>query len=169
MSRVVEYARTLPGVTYAEENLFTCSQDTQDKMAQVIRDQGLNRVVVAACSPKTHEGLFQETLVNAGLNKHLLEMANIRNHDSWVHAKVPEKATQKAMDLVRMAAAKSQLLSSLFETKLPVTQSALVVGGGVAGMTSALSLARQGFAVSLVERAQNLGGNARQLYTTLYE
>jgi len=164
--QVVAYARTLPGVTYAEENLFTCSQDTQDKMAEVIRDQGLNRVVVAACSPKTHEGLFQETLINAGLNRYLLEMANIRNHDSWVHAKEPEKATQKAMDLVRMAAAKSLLLSPLFETKLPVTQSALVVGGGVAGMTAALSLAVQGFCVALVERAQHLGGNARQLYTT---
>ena len=164
--RVVEYARTLPGVTYVEENLFTCSQDTQDKMAEVIRDQGLNRVVVAACSPKTHEGLFQETLINAGLNKYLIEMANIRNQDSWVHSKTPEKATQKAMDLIRMAASKSLLLSPLFETRLPVTQSALVVGGGVAGMTSALSLACQGFAVSLVEQAQNLGGNARQLHKT---
>jgi heterodisulfide reductase subunit A2 len=164
--QVVEYANSLPGVTYTEQNLFTCSQDTQDKMAQVIREQGLNRVVVAACSPKTHETLFQDTLVNAGLNKHLIEMANIRNQDSWVHSKTPEKATQKAKKLVRMAVAKSMLLSPLFETKLPVTQSALVVGGGVAGMTTALSLACQGFSVSLIEKEQNLGGNARLLHKT---
>ena len=163
---VVEYAKTLPGVTYAEENLFTCSQDTQDKMAQVIKAKGLNKVVVAACSPKTHEGLFRETLVNAGLNKHLFEMANIRNHDSWVHSKQPEQATQKAKDLVRMAVAKSFLLAPLFESQLPVTQSGLVVGGGIAGMTAALSLAHQGFPVSLVEKNQNLGGNARLLNKT---
>jgi heterodisulfide reductase subunit A len=163
---MVAYARTLPGVTYAEENLFTCSQDTQDKMAQVIKEKKLNRVVVAACSPKTHEPLFRQTLINAGLNKHLLEMANIRNHDSWVHAGEPARATQKAKHLVRMAVSKSMLLNSLFETQLPVTQSALVVGGGIAGMTAALSLARQGFPVSLVEREQNLGGNARKLFHT---
>ncbi len=164
--KVVEYAKTLPGVIYCEENLFTCSQDTQDKMAQVIKENGLNKVVVAACSPKTHEGLFKETLINAGLNRHLFEMANIRNHDSWVHAKQPEEATQKAKDLVRMAVAKSFLLTSLFESQLPVTQSGLVVGGGIAGMTAALSLARQGFDVCLVEKDQNLGGNARQLNKT---
>jgi len=163
---VVEYARTLPGVIYSEENLFTCSQDTQDKMTQVIKEKGLNKVVVAACSPKTHEDLFKQTLVNAGLNKYLFEMANIRNHDSWVHAKQPEEATQKAKDLVRMAVAKSFLLTSLFENQLPVTQSGLVVGGGIAGMTAALSLARQGFSVCLVEKDQNLGGNARRLNKT---
>jgi heterodisulfide reductase subunit A len=163
---VVEYARTLPGVVYCEENLFTCSQDTQDKMAQVIKENKLNKVVVAACSPKTHEGLFNETLINAGLNRHLFEMANIRNHDSWVHAGQPEAATQKAKDLVRMAVAKSFLLTSLFESQLPVTQSGLVVGGGIAGMTAALSLARQGFAVCLVEKDQNLGGTARRLDKT---
>ncbi len=163
---VVEYARTLPGVIYSEENLFTCSQDTQDKMTQVIKEKGLNKVVVAACSPKTHEDLFKQTLVNAGLNKYLFEMANIRNQDSWVHSLQPEEATQKAKDLVRMAVAKSFLLVPLFESQLPVTQSGLVVGGGIAGMTAALSLARQGFSVSLVEKNQNLGGNARQLNKT---
>ncbi len=163
---VVEYARTLPGVIYAEENLFTCSQDTQDKIADVIKQKGLNKVVVAACSPKTHEGLFRQTLVNAGLNKHLFEMANIRNQDSWVHSTQPEQATQKAKDLVRMAVAKSFLLAPLFESQLPVTQAGLVVGGGIAGMTAALSLARQGFLVSLVEKNQNLGGNARLLNRT---
>jgi len=163
---VVEYAKKLPGVTYVEENLFTCSQDTQDKMAKVIKEKGLNKVVVAACSPKTHEGLFKETLVNAGLNRHLFEMANIRNQDSWVHSKKPEEATQKAKKLVKMAVAKSLLLRPLFESNLPVTQSALVVGGGIAGMTAALSLAKQGFPVSLIEKNQNLGGNARTLNKT---
>lgn len=163
---VAEYARTLPDVVYVEENLFTCSQDTQDKMTRVIREQNLNRVVVAACSPRTHEGLFQETLVNAGLNGSLLEMANIRNHDSWVHSGDPEAATTKAKDLVRIAVAKTRLLSALHHTKLPVNQNSLVVGGGVSGMAAALSLARQGFVVHLVEKGPQLGGQALNLLQT---
>ncbi len=160
---VAEFARGLPHVVYAEENLFTCSQDTQDKMTEVIKAQGLNRVVVAACTPRTHEGLFQETLINAGLNKYLFEMANIRNHDSWVHADDPDAATQKAKDLVRMAVAKTSLLTPLQQTALPISQSALVVGGGVAGMTAALALAHQGYPVHLVEKSEALGGNALML------
>jgi len=160
---VAEFARGLPHVVYAEENLFTCSQDTQDKMTEVIKAQGLNRVVVAACTPRTHEGLFQETLMNAGLNKYLFEMANIRNHDSWVHADDPDAATQKAKDLVRMAVAKTSLLTPLQQTALPISQSALVVGGGVAGMTAALALAHQGYPVHLVEKSETLGGNALML------
>ena len=163
---VAEFARGLPHVVYVEENLFTCSQDTQDKMTEVIKEQGLNRVVVAACTPRTHEPLFQETLINAGLNKYLFEMANIRNHDSWVHADNPEAATQKAKDLVRMAVVKTALLAPLQQTDLPVSQSALVVGGGVAGMTAALSLAHQGYPVHLVERSNILGGNALMLNRT---
>jgi heterodisulfide reductase subunit A len=163
---VAEYARTLPGVVYVEENLFTCSQDTQDKMTKIIREKGLNRVVVAACTPRTHEALFQETLVNAGLNKYLIEMANIRNQDSWVHSDDPDAATAKANDLVRMAVAKAFLAGPLRETNLPVSRSALVVGGGVAGMTAALSLARQGYPVHLVEKSERLGGNARRLNKT---
>jgi heterodisulfide reductase subunit A len=163
---VAQYAGTLPGVAYVEENLFTCSQDTQDKMTQVIREQGLNRVVVAACTPRTHEDLFQETLLNAGLNKYLIEMANIRNQDSWVHAGNPDAATEKAKDLVRMAVAKAFLASPLRQTDLPVNRSALVVGGGVAGMTAALALARQGYPVHLVEKSEHLGGNARSLNKT---
>jgi heterodisulfide reductase subunit A len=163
---VAEYARTLPGVVYVEENLFTCSQDSQDKMRDVIREKVLNRVVVAACTPRTHEALFQETLINAGLNKYLIEMANIRNQDSWVHANVPEAATEKARDLVRMAVAKVAFSDPLQEMNLPVSRSALVVGAGVAGMTAALSLARQGYPVHLVERSENLGGNARHLNKT---
>ncbi len=148
---VAEYARSLPHVVYVEENLYTCSQDTQDKLTEVIKEHGLNRVVVAACSPRTHEPLFQETMNNAGLNKYLFEMANIRNHDSWVHAQEPEVATQKAKALVAMAVAKSALLNPLKEADLPVTQAALVVGGGVAGMSAALNLAQQGYPVHLVE------------------
>ena len=163
---VAEYAGTLPGVVYVEENLFTCSQDTQDKMTEVIREQGLNRVVVAACTPRTHEALFQETLINAGLNKYLIEMANIRNQDSWVHSNDPDAATEKAKDLVRMAVAKTFLSLPLRETDLPVSRSALVVGAGVAGMTTALALARQGYPVHLVEKSEVFGGNARGLNKT---
>jgi heterodisulfide reductase subunit A len=163
---VAAYANTLPGVVYVEENLFTCSQDTQDKMAAVIRQQRLNRVVVAACTPRTHEGLFQETLISAGLNKYLFEMANIRNHDSWVHADDPDAATQKAKDLVRMAVAKSALSTPLPQTDLPLERSALVVGGGLVGMTAALSLARQGYPVHLVEKSATLGGHAARLIET---
>ena len=162
---VAEFARTLPHVVYVEENLFTCSQDTQDKMTEVIREKGLNRVVVAACTPRTHEELFQETLMGAGLNKYLFEMANIRNHDSWVHADDPDAATEKAKDLVRMAVAKTNLLTPLQQTDLPVTQSALVVGGGVSGMTAALALARQGYPVHLVEKSDVFGGNALTLHS----
>ena len=163
---VAEYAQTLPHVVYVEENLFTCSQDTQDKISEVIKEQGLNRVVIAACTPITHEALFQETLINAGLNKYLIEMANIRNQDSWVHSNDPDAATQKAKDLVRMAVAKSDLSSPLTESVLPVTQTGLVVGGGIAGMTAALSMARQGFPVHLVEKSGHLGGNAHSLNKT---
>ena len=163
---VAEYVRTLPCVVYVEENLFTCSQDTQDKLTQVIREKGLNRVVIAACTPRTHEGLFQETMINAGLNKYLLEMANIRNQDSWVHSDNPDAATEKAKDLVRMAVTKTALLSPLMETNLPVNRSALVVGGGIAGMTAALSLSHQGFPVHLVEKSEALGGNAGKLNQT---
>jgi len=166
---VAEYARTLHGVVYVEENLFTCSQDTQDKMTEVVREKGLNRVVVAACTPRTHEALFQETLINAGLNKYLIEMANIRNQDSWVHADDPDAATEKAKDLVRMAVAKAALFSSLQQAELPISHAALVVGGGVAGLTAALSLSRQGYQVHLVEKTEKLGGNARCLNKTFQD
>ena len=163
---VVEYAKTLPYVEYVEENLFTCSQDTQDKMREMIREHRLNRIVVAACTPRTHEPLFQETLIEGGLNKYLFEMANIRNQDSWVHAGDPEAATVKAKDLVRMAVSKAALLEPLQETEVEVTQSGLVVGGGVAGMTAALELADQGYQVYLVEKSSQLGGQALKLNTT---
>ncbi|RJX36447.1 MAG: CoB--CoM heterodisulfide reductase iron-sulfur subunit A family protein [Desulfarculus sp.] len=163
---VAEYARSLPYVAYVENNLFTCSQDTQDKMTAVIEEQNLNRVVVAACTPRTHEPLFQETLVSAGLNRYLFDMANIRNQNSWVHAGEPEAATEKAKDLVRMAVAKAALLQPLSEVQLEVEPSAMVIGGGVAGMNAALELASQGYKTHLVERDSALGGNARLLRVT---
>jgi len=163
---VVEFAKGLPGVVFVEENLFSCSQDTQDKMTQVIKEHQLNRVVVAACTPKTHEPLFQETLINAGINKYLFEMANIRNQCSWVHKDDPEKATKKAKDLVRMAVSKAALLEPLTESTMTVNHAALVVGGGVAGMTAAKILSDQGYHTFLIEKTDTLGGQARQVHET---
>jgi heterodisulfide reductase subunit A2 len=163
---VRDYAKSLPYVVYVEDNLYTCSQDTQVKMSKVIRELGINRVVVAACTPKTHEPLFQETLLNAGLNKYLFEMANIRNQVSWVHSDDPASATEKAKDLVRMAAAKVALLEPLQERESGMTPEALVLGGGIAGMAAARNLADQGFQVHLVEQNRELGGAAGSLYKT---
>jgi heterodisulfide reductase subunit A2 len=163
---VRDYAATLPYVEYTTNNLYTCSQDTQETIAQIIKEKNLNRIVVASCSPKTHEPMFQDTLTSAGLNKYLFEMANIRNQCSWVHANNPPLATEKARDLVRMAVAKVGLKEPLKEILLDVNQTAMVIGGGIAGMTSALSMARQGFKTHLVEREGTLGGQARSLFQT---
>jgi heterodisulfide reductase subunit A-like polyferredoxin len=166
VQEVRDYAKTLPFVEYVTDNLYTCSQDTQVVLQDVISTHNLNRIVVAACTPRTHESLFQETLSDAGLNKYLFEMANIRNQDSWVHSGEPAKATDKAKDLVRMAVAKVALLEPLQEPELSVTQKALVIGGGVAGMISAVNLADQGYPVQLVERSDRLGGQALSLHAT---
>jgi heterodisulfide reductase subunit A len=166
VAAVRDYAVTLPYVEYTTDNLFTCSTDTQDAMAQVISEKDLNRIVVAACTPKTHEPLFQETLVNAGLNKYLFEMTNIRNQDSWVHKDDPDKATEKAKDLVRMAVAKAALMIPLKEAEVDIHQRALVVGGGISGMVAARTFSRQGYKVSLVEKTSNLGGQALHLFKT---
>ncbi len=163
---VVEYAKDLPNVSYVQENLFSCSQDAQDKLVQVIKEQNLNRVVVAACSPRTHEPLFQETLRNSSLNKYLFEQANIRDQCSWVHAGDPDAATQKAKDLVRMAVARAALIEPLSMPSVPVNPSALVIGGGVAGMSAALTLAEQGFHAFIVEQQDRLGGQALKLGNT---
>ncbi len=163
---VRDYAATLPYVVYVDENLFTCSQDTQAKIKAAIEEHDLNRVIVASCSPRTHEPLFQETIREAGLNKYLFEMANIRDQDSWVHQNEPEKATEKAKDLVRMAVAKAALIQPLHQVDLGLTKSALVVGGGVAGLNAALDLADSGYPVHLVEKGESLGGNARHLLNT---
>jgi heterodisulfide reductase subunit A len=163
---IKEYAAGLPHVVYAEENLFSCSQDTQDKMVEVIRAQKLNRVVVAACTPRTHEPLFQETIRNAGVNAYLFDMANIRNQCTWVHSADKAAATAKAKDLVRMAVARAALLEPIPDLAVDVNKTALVIGGGVAGMTAALSLADQGFPAVLVERSAELGGAARDIAAT---
>ncbi len=164
--KVVEYASSLPYVEFASDKLFACSQDAQDNMAELIREKGLNRIVVAACTPKTHEPLFQETLTDAGLNKYLFEMTNIRNQDSWVHKNNPELATEKAKDLVRMAVSKVALQEALKETELQVHQAAMVVGGGIAGMAAAKSFADQGYETHLVEKSGQLGGQARNIFHT---
>jgi len=163
---IVEYAKTLPHVEYAEANLFTCSEDTQVKMKEVIQEKLLNRVVVASCTPRTHEPLFRETCREAGLNQYLFEMANIRDQCTWVHMQEPEKAMEKAKDLVRMSVARAATLEQLYEVPQPICQEALVVGGGVAGMTAALGLAEQGFKAYLIEREGRLGGHALELHTT---
>jgi heterodisulfide reductase subunit A len=164
--QVVEYAKTLPNVVYAEKNLFSCSQDTQGQITQIIKDHRLNRVVVSACTPKTHEPLFQETLINAGLNKYLFEMTNIRNQCSWVHKQDMEKATEKAKNLVRMSVAKVTLHEPLEEPVMKINQAVLVIGGGVAGMTAARTLAAQGYTTYLVEEDTHLGGQALYLKET---
>jgi len=157
------YARSLPHVVYADHTLFACSSDAQGMMADIVREHSLNRVVVASCSPRTHEPLFQDTIQRAGLNKYLMEMANIRDQCSWVHAGDPSKATEKAKDLVRMSVSRSALLEPLHEIPSDVVQKGLVIGGGIAGMHAALNLARQGFETVLIEKGDFLGGNALEL------
>jgi heterodisulfide reductase subunit A len=163
---VTEYARNLPHVVLAENNLFTCSTDTQELIGQKVREHDLNRIVIAACTPRTHEPLFQDTLKESGLNPYLIEMANIRNHNSWVHQNDPRSATAKAKDQVRMAVAKADTNAPLQELEVRVNQKALVVGGGAAGMTAALELAGLGFSVVLLEQGDSLGGNALKLNKT---
>ena len=163
---VAEYAASLPYVDFATDNLYSCSQDTQEVISQIIKEKNLNRVVVAACTPKTHEPLFQETLTNAGLNKYLFEMCNIRNQNSWVHKNNPDLATEKAKDLVRMAVSKVALMEPLEEAELEVNQAALIVGGGIAGMAAAQSLSAQGYETHIVEQNSQLGGQALNLFKT---
>ncbi len=161
---VTEYAKTLPYVVYAEENIYTCSSAGLDAIKKQIENQKLNRVIVASCTPATHESLFQKTCEEAGLNKYLFEMANIREHCSWVHMHLPVEATEKAKDLVRMAAAKARYLEPQTEMEIDITPLALVIGGGITGITAATSLARQGFQVHLVEKEAELGGMLKRLY-----
>ncbi|MFH0811114.1 MAG: FAD-dependent oxidoreductase [Pseudomonadota bacterium] len=162
--QVVDYCRSLPGVVYSEGNLYTCSEDGLGKIAAAIARYGLNRVVVASCTPRTHEGLFKACCQKAGVNKYLFEFVNLREHCSWVHMKEPAAATRKAQVLVRMGVAKAGLLEPQQEVGYEVRPVCLVVGGGVAGMTAALSLARQGFKVHLVEKEPQLGGKLRFLH-----
>jgi heterodisulfide reductase subunit A len=166
VDEVTRYARTLPNVVLAENNLFSCSADTQELMAKKIGEHRLNRVVIAACTPRTHEPLFQDTLMVSALNPHLVEMANIRNQNAWVHQREPERATAKAKDQVRMAVAKAALNLPIRRGKVNVVPKALVVGGGVAGMQAALSLADQDFETVLVEKSERLGGNGWNVNTS---
>ena len=160
---VVEYAGTLPGVVHAESAMFSCSASTQDAIARTVREKRINRLVVAACSPKTHESIFRRVCLKAGLNPFLLEMVNLRNQDSWVHRQEREEATAKALDMTTMGVEKARLLEPLEISQQPVTQRALVVGGGIAGMTAAANLAQRGFDTHLVEREPELGGMLRSL------
>jgi heterodisulfide reductase subunit A len=164
---VVQYALRLKNVVHCEEQIFSCSCDSGKHISEMIREKKLNRVVVAACTPRTHELLFQETLREGGINKYLFEMANIREHCSWVHSLEKERATQKAMDTVAMSVARAAHLLPLKEIEIPVIKKGLVLGGGLAGMNTALALAKQGFEVFLVEKERELGGNLKNLYTTL--
>ncbi len=164
---IAEYAKSLQGVVHVEESLFACATNTAKAISDTIRDKGLNRVVVAACTPRTHEPLFRDTLREAGVNQYFFDMANIREHCTWVHSKEQEAATQKAKDIVRMSVARAGSLEPLEEFSLPVDKTALVVGGGVAGMTSAHTLAEQGYETYLIERASDLGGMANRLHYTL--
>jgi heterodisulfide reductase subunit A len=164
---VVEYAKTLPNVVFADNNLYTCSNDTQEIIKDLIKEHNLNRVVVASCTPRTHEPLFRNTIREAGLNPYLFEMANIRDQCSWVHMSEPERATVKSKDLVRMAVAKSRLLEPLQNQYVSITKSALVIGGGAAGMSAAIELSGQGYDVYLIEKEKELGGNLRHIHFLL--
>lgn len=167
IDEVIEGVKNLNNVIYAESNLYTCSQDTQEKIRNVIKENNVNRVVVASCTPRTHEKLFQNTLKQAGLNPYLFEMANIREQCSWVHMREPENATLKAIDLIKMAVEKAKLLKAAPKILIDVDQSALVIGGGISGLVSSLSLAKQGFKVHLVEKNSTLGGLVHSLHSIL--
>jgi heterodisulfide reductase subunit A-like polyferredoxin len=163
---VVDYAQTLPHVVFVENTIYTCSADSLKLIQERIAEHRLNRVIVSSCTPRTHEPIFRDTIREAGLNPYLFEMANIRDQCSWVHSSQPEAATQKAKDLTRMAVGRSRWLTPLYTAPQALSHEALVIGGGVAGMTAALNLAKQGFGVYLVEREAELGGQLRQIYQT---
>ncbi|MHC4109519.1 MAG: FAD-dependent oxidoreductase [Planctomycetota bacterium] len=164
---VVEFAKDLPNVVHSEHSLYTCSQDNQQKIKETIKQHKLNRIVIASCTPRTHEPLFQDTIREVGLNPFLLEFVSIREHCSWVHMSDKARATAKSKDLVAMAVSKAGLLRSVHGSSISVRSEAMVVGGGIAGMAAALSLAEQGFETHLVEKDKELGGNLRKLHFTL--
>jgi heterodisulfide reductase subunit A len=161
--QVVQAAKSMRDVVYTSDQQFSCAGNTQSEIEEAIARENINRIVVAACSPKTHESIFRGVLTRSGLNPYLLEMANIRNMDSWVHKREKHQATMKAIDMVNMAVEKARRLEPLEISHLPLTQSALVIGGGIAGMTAAAALARQGFETHLVEKESYLGGLLDQL------
>jgi heterodisulfide reductase subunit A len=160
---VVEYAHTLPYVAYATDNLYSCSEEGLFSLKQSIREHRLNRIVVASCTPRTHEPLFKDACEEAGLNRYLFEFVNIREHCSWIHSRAREAATEKAKRLIKMGVAKACLLEPQEEAESEVVPAALVIGGGIAGMTAGLNLARQGMNVHLVEKEAQLGGRLARI------
>ncbi|MFW9936610.1 MAG: CoB--CoM heterodisulfide reductase iron-sulfur subunit A family protein [Candidatus Thorarchaeota archaeon] len=162
--KLSDYASTLPNVAHSEDNLYTCSENGLSSIKNAVKEYDLNRVVVASCTPRTHEPLFRECISEAGLNQYLFNFVNIRDQCTWVHMKDPEGAYQKAMDLVRMGVAKAEKLEPLDMINIEINPSALVIGGGVAGMSAALSLNNQGFKTYLVEKEDKLGGRLNSLY-----
>jgi heterodisulfide reductase subunit A len=167
VEKVVEAVKDLPGVVYATNTLYACSQDSQEMLKNIVQEKNLNRVVVASCTPRTHEPLFQDTIRDAGLNKYLFDLADIREQCSWCHMGQRQEATKKAIQIVKMAIAKARLLEPLRTDTVGVTPAAMVIGGGIAGMTAALSLADQSFQVYLIEKEKTLGGLLRNLHRTL--
>ena len=163
---VAEYAKTIPDVVYVKENRYTCADPGQEEIRKAIKDHNLNRVVVAACSPRMHEPTFRKTVSEAGLNSYMFEMANIREFASWCHQSTPKEATSKAKDIVRMAVAKVRLLKPLATMEVPVTKNVLVIGGGISGINSTLDLANMGYQVYLVEKNESIGGHMAQLDKT---
>ncbi len=166
IKQVVEYAKTIPDVVVVKENRYTCADPGQEEIRKTIKEHNLNRVVVAACSPRMHEPTFRKTVSEAGLNPFVFEMANIREFASWCHSSTPKEATTKAKDNITMAVAKARLLKPLETMEVPVTKNALVVGGGISGINSALDLANMGFNVYLVEKYESIGGHMAQLDKT---
>ena len=166
VKQVVEYVKTIPDVVFVKENRYTCADPGQDEIRKAIKEHNLTRVVVAACSPRMHEQTFRKTISDAGLNPFVLEMANIREFSSWCHPNAPKEATAKAKDIVRMAVAKARLLQPLETMEVPVNKNALVIGGGISGINSALDLANMGYQVYLVEKNESIGGHMAQLDKT---
>nr|MDO8117656.1 FAD-dependent oxidoreductase [Candidatus Sigynarchaeota archaeon] len=162
---LAEYASTLPDVVHSEDNLYTCSENGLTNIRKAIKDYSLNRIVVASCTPRTHEALFRETVKEEGLNPYLFNFVNIRDQCTWVHMKQPEAAFKKAKDLIKMGAAKARHLEALSKNELKVNQVAIVIGGGVAGISAAISLSKQGFKVHLIEKKDSLGGNVNSFHS----
>ena len=162
--KLAEYAGTLPDVVHFEDNLYTCSENGLNAIKNAIKEHDLNRVVVASCTPRTHEPLFRECIAEEGLNEYLFNFVNIRDQCTWVHMKDPEGAYAKAQDLVRMGTAKATKLEALEKVSVDINPAALVIGGGVAGMTAALNLNNQGFTTHLIEKEDQLGGRLRSLH-----
>jgi heterodisulfide reductase subunit A len=164
--KVAEAAKSFPGVAFVQENRYTCSEPGQEEIKKGIMDHGLDRVVVAACSPRLHEPTFRKACEDAGLNPYLMEMVNVREHCSWVHINEKGKATEKALDLVKMAVARAMNLTPQREARVPVTPRTLVIGGGIAGIQASLDLAAMGYKVFMVEREASLGGIMAQIDKT---